>query len=855
MNSQENRNIPLSRFMKANRAKDGDLITHTGIFEPTGTFFISRNKIEEFYKIYNHKIRNGITETPQTYCMLVFDFDICKPADDYKDAINESNGKFYANDEVKFIINTINNRLRKVIKDCKDDNLMCCLLEKDIYQDLKNPDRVKGGFHLQYVNLFIEKSKIMDNIINPIKEHILNETSLEFDNVYNNQWLMYGASKGEHYEPYILTKIYNVAMEEMTVSNAFENYDLFDTSEDKIQITPENVESLLPRILSINPMARECKEIIVLNDVKPKEIVKHKKKINDDRDIEEKLAECRKLLPLLSEDRVDSYEDWMKLGWCLYSIGNGCDEARDLWDEKSQESSKYDAGCCDEKWNTMKVRDYTIGTLKFWAKQDSPEVYKELYKKKGSYEDEIIFNNEIDIDKDDNYYWVDFERKYMNTIFNSYNDLKQNVIKDLPRVLAKITFGKGYYVKKEHSDCLCAIIKMKDMKRIVFKYEDSIKNKKGQILTETINIPLDTLYNECRLPLYSHPDIIVDKDEKSNAYNIFKGIKASKTENIDNDLINQFFHHIKSIICNDNEECSHFFISWLRWIMIRPHIKSKIFVFLYSLEGYGKSTIGKFLSNFVFGDSASLTVAGLENVIGSFNNHLLGKLFCQVEELPATSETFHTQFNKMKHYIVDDKLFCIPKGVDGFKANNYLNFLGCSNNKYSLRMPKDDTRYFVLEIVKKMSSDYWTDYYKKFQNQEFANMLYSYFLKTSDDEYVEFYGRPKIPMTELKEELIDFSLPSYDRFYKDIMEGEYKLDNSIIKKSFIYMKKEYKYATSFQELYSAYLDWGSLNGERDLKRKYLEFKQHKNDKFRFIDLEEKIKNINNESFREKSRFS
>jgi hypothetical protein len=181
------------------------------------------------------------------------------------------------------------------------------------------------------------------------------------------------------------------------------------------------------------------------------------------------------------------------------------------------------------------------------------------------------------------------------------------------------------------------------------------------------------------------------------------------------------------------------------------------------------------------------------------------------------------------------------KGLDSMNIKNFINFIACSNNKYALKINQKDTRYLVLEITQKMSSEYWSEYYKDFQNQGFADMLYSYFLNTDDKDYTSFHGRPIIPMTELKKEIIDFSLPTHEKFYKDIKDGVYKLPDNMFKGAFTYKDKEYKYATSLQELYDEYLSWGSINGERDLKRKYLEFKLYNNGgKFRFIDLEEKI---------------
>jgi len=571
----------------------------------------------------------------------------------------------------------------------------------------------------------------------------------------------------------------------------------------------------------------------------------------EDSEFENDFAELKSLLSRIS--RNTEYKDWSTVGQVIFNITKGDDDGLEIFIDWSRSAPNFDEDSCYNFWKNYKINEaYGLGVLVNMIDNIEPEMTRLLPIKEKEIEPEvkeIIFNNKVDIIKED-YYWVDFESKYLYTIFDSYEDLKQNIIKDLPRVLVKILYSKGFYIKKEHENDLCNIVKIEDMKRVVFKFNQSFKDKKGRIMTDIQTISLNDIYIECNLPVYSHIDIILDKNKKTKAYNTFKGIKATQKDKFDMDLINKFFKHIEDIICNDNKEAGHFFISWMRWIMINPHIKSKVFMFLFSGEGYGKSTIGDFLSNFVFGDNTSYICSGLDSITKHFNKHLMGKLFCQVEELPATSETFHTQFTKMKHYITDHKLEITPKGIDSFKVDNHLNFLSCSNNKYSIRISKDDTRYFTTEIKKKMPKSYWTEYYKDFQNQDFADMLYSYFLSTKNEDFVDFTGRPDIPMTELKQDLIDFSLPVYEKFYKDINEGIYELNENIIKEPFTYKDKEYKYATSLQELYNEYLNWGSLNGERDLKRKYLEFKQYNNGgKFRFIDLQEKIDDIDKVSFK------
>jgi len=837
----------LNQLLKKSEVKSKtDFITHTSVTLKK-SYNLNREDIPMFYKLYSKAKLRSFTEVPRSsyHSMFRVDIDIAKNKDEYK-----GEKRFYSEDDIKTVITLLQSQIRKSVE-CTDDQLVCSLFEKDIYEDVAK-GKFKGGFHLQFPHIFTVSKDMMYRIIEPIMNEVKDITGFEFDNVYTKPWLVYGSSKSNDSKPYILTKNYNIDYNEMTTFETFQNYKLFDIKENQIEITPENVDELLPRIMSITPFNRKCQEY------KPEDIprlvfIDRKPKINDNRDVEEKIIECKNIIPLLSNDRCDDYNDWLKVGWCLFSITEGCDEGLQLWDDWSRNSDKYDPGSCDDQWNKMIIKEdgLTLGSLKFWAKQDSPEEYAKLFerkKEKVDVEEEIIFNDTIDIKKEDNYYWVDFERRYTNTIFNSFDELKENIIKDLPRVLTKITLGGGYYIKKEHNDSLCDMIDLKKLKRISFTYYTSFKNKKGQNIEDTVKISLDDIYLECKLPLYSHPDMILDKSIKTNAYNIFKGIQATKTAVIDIELIDKFLKHMKTVICNDVEKSYHFFISWMRWITIYPHIKSKVLVFLFSPEGYGKSTIASFLSKYIFGDTASHISPGLDAITGPFNKHLLGKLFCQIEELPTTSELFHKQFDIMKTLITDDKMYCNAKGVDAHKVNNYMNFMACSNNKYSLRMPNTDTRYFVLEIKNKMNQDYWNKYYSDFQNQKFADMLYSYFLKTNDDDYVSFRGRPKIPMTELKEQLIDFSLPSYDRFYKDIMEGDYKLSRSIFKEPFTYNKKTYNYASTLNNIFTEYSNWGALNDQKDLRRRYLEFTLINTKKIRFIDLQEKITNIDTLEF-------
>ena len=89
----------------------------------------------------------------------------------------------------------------------------------------------------------------------------------------------------------------------------------------------------------------------------------------------EDLKVIEKLVFILDESRADKYDDWIRLGWCLHNIDY---QLLDVWDEFSQNSSKYKKGYCQEVWDAMDNNGLELGSLHRWAKKDSPQEYKKI---------------------------------------------------------------------------------------------------------------------------------------------------------------------------------------------------------------------------------------------------------------------------------------------------------------------------------------------------------------------------------------------------------------------------------------------------------------------------------------------
>jgi len=325
-------------------------ITHTTL-NPPRKYNISRKDIDA---LFDNNTRNTLTEMPQFYSQLRFDFDIMK--DEYEES-------FYTDDIIHDVIKIIQKQVKLQTVNFKNRLNTVCLLEKPVY---KKNIRWSGGFHLQFPFLFLETKKIWSSIVEPIIDEVFLKTRLVFDNIYTKPWYIYGSSKSFEHVPYTLTKVFDYDCNETPIK-FLESAQIYDQNEKLIK---EDLDKHLVRILSILPFNRDINDIIEIK----KEVKIIEKKVYEKSDAD--INEVKMLVKMLPKYRVEDFNEWFQLGCCLWSIGNGDDEYLCIWDEKSQESDKYEARICDMYWSKMKESKYTIGSLKYWVKQDTIGVQK-----------------------------------------------------------------------------------------------------------------------------------------------------------------------------------------------------------------------------------------------------------------------------------------------------------------------------------------------------------------------------------------------------------------------------------------------------------------------------------------------
>ena len=371
------------------------LYTHVSLVQPRGKFLFSRQDLEDFWEVYCDKIKDGngvmgMAEKSQHYLPVLADIDLkIKDSEEFR-----CREHLYTPEHVLKVIQIYQSVLRNIVEDCTDDFLICVLLEKPMYNVVVGDvTYIKNGFHLHFPNIFLNKIDQEVQLI-PRVQDIMEQMEVFLDigiqksaNTVDKAcctvpWLMYGSRKSENMEPYKVTKVFDSDVSEISLEKAFKNYRLYDINEKVIDIRGK-VTKYLPRILSIIPYGRAVQEVKrgLTTPLKEKieETKNQKTKTHIKVSVEELLKMSAKLLPMIADWRAVDRNEWMTIGWVLFNIGEGCHIALDQWLEfSSRDSEKYDEAKCVYEWERMVKKDLSVGTLKYYASIDSPDLYKEF---------------------------------------------------------------------------------------------------------------------------------------------------------------------------------------------------------------------------------------------------------------------------------------------------------------------------------------------------------------------------------------------------------------------------------------------------------------------------------------------
>jgi len=519
-------------FLDAHKADHSVYYSHLSLFHPKCKYLIENTDREVFWEYYcsfSHDVDLGIAEVSQTNIPVLVDADLKIECE------RENEDRLYSHEHVAMLVSIYQKVLREIL-DIRDPiHLYCFLLEKEMYFEKNKNDRLfkKNGFHLHFPYLFMtrraQETELLPRVRMEMKKISLFPAFSEvIDKAYcrGTPWLLYGSKKSEKAESYSMSACYNDSGEKIDWIEGLLSYHLYNEKGDRIGLNEETIEYFLPRILSIHNTHRleytyELRDdLVLLNEIRLPRIVPQKRRSPNPPNVDSGMI--TKLMGMLSEERTREYHSWIEVGWILYNIYDGAEEGLDLWLDFSRRCpEKFQENSCINEWGRMVRKDMTIGSLKYIARLDDPEAYRELLREsirkyiqnsldiKGSHNDIAKalyekYENEYvcaSIEKKiwyhfENHVWkrdeegVSLRKKLSNDIVQEYDLLWKDMNKRLIEEKDEDDEDDDKETRKDRRD------KIKDLRNTMKKIADQICKLKSapykkNIMTESMEVFYD----------------------------------------------------------------------------------------------------------------------------------------------------------------------------------------------------------------------------------------------------------------------------------------------------------------------------------------------------------------------------
>lgn len=425
----------------------------------------------------------------------------------------------------------------------------------------------------------------------------------------------------------------------------------------------------------------------------------------------------------------------------------------------------------------------------------------------------------------DNYYFTDF-LDYLATK-NTYPEVLGHVIDNFARVCA--FYGPNAVIIKQCKNNNFLISTIKDLdeacKARTNISEEKPKVKNGEVTYETVTVkpPIISKLALVHAGIRTYKNINYYPFEQPGYFWASRPLVGSQNripflsiEQLEEKLEPWFV--IMKILCDDDSIVYEHFLNWLSWIIQNPGKASGIMYLIYSLPGMGKGTFTEFMTEFVFGLHCTIQEGDFQELMGTFNGPLEGKMFTVFNELPMTTKEFHPYNEKLKKAITG-KMGPVRKMYkESYEALNFNNFLAATNNKRcGIKVEQNDRRIVCVSVRDSLLKplEFYEDHHIRYNNAEYGSYMYEYLSRREITGNIR-----RIPMTKYKQYLIHAHSSPFKTFIRDQLLNNKANFKTALKIHFVGINrgKNYDNLTTRVEIKTQYKLWCSNESEKyDMK--------------------------------------
>lgn len=263
------------------------------------------------------------------------------------------------------------------------------------------------------------------------------------------------------------------------------------------------------------------------------------------------------------------------------------------------------------------------------------------------------------------------------------------------------------------------------------------------------------------------------KEIVDNKVNLFFGFVVKPSKHGNTDLIHS---HILNIICSGDKASYELLLDFIAHLFQKPNEIVRIALTLIGPESAGKGLFIEDILMKIIGKKYTSAIRNSSSYLNNFNSVLEGKLLLFIDEASFSGST--KEASVLKGLIGNPSILVERKGYESYMTNFCGRFFFSSNGTKPIKMPIDNTRYWVMKVdgkyayAEEESNPDQIKYYMDQVRHQMANGGLEKFLWEMLERDITDFNRFHVPKTEQGIEMIKEALTEFDAWFYGSMFDE-----------------------------------------------------------------------------------
>lgn len=407
-------------------------------------------------------------------------------------------------------------------------------------------------------------------------------------------------------------------------------------------------------------------------------------------DVEEivPIAKVSEILYSINPDDLD-YDEWVRVGQAIHSQ-HGTTQALALWDEWSQQGSRYQEGECHSRWKGFKENGPVRMATLFYIAQNRGAASKMSLEDAGS------------------------EEGILTDIIDEYNSKYALVLAGEQVKVIKKEGVPDSIQTKYSTYAVDAFRTFYSNDRIIVQ-DDKGNPKPVKKVDLWMSSPRRRSFDGMML----HP--AKPKVVELGGYQYLNTWAGFAVEAIEGDW-SLLKTHVKDNLCRGVAEHYEWLMDWMADMFQEPADPKGCAVVLGGVEGAGKGTLANAIAR-VFGLHASI-ISNSEHLTSKYNDMIMDSVFLFADEVVYAGS--HDVANRLKAMVTEKTNTKEKKFGDKVKVDSFLHIMMSTNNEWKVAAGPESRRWFVLDVKTDVANDreYFGAIKRQMENGGYEAMLH-----------------------------------------------------------------------------------------------------------------------------------